>query len=121
MLAKNITASGKTTTATAQITTGAVAGYVATSVDTAGNVVWTNPATFATQLTIDEFTTTSAGTASFTLSIEPQALKTQMFVNGVAISKEAFSVTGTTATYDPSKNGSYVLMANDLVKFVYLK
>ena len=118
--ATNITATGKTSTATAQITTGAAVGYVATSVDTAGNVVWTDPATFATQLAIDEFTT-SAGDASFTLNAIPQGLKVQMYVNGVAISKNAFSVAGKIVTYNPANNGSYTLMANDLIKFTYLK
>ncbi|WP_431244160.1 hypothetical protein ACQ9BO_07225 [Flavobacterium sp. P21] len=47
--ATNITATGKTTTATAQISTGATAGYIATSVDAAGNVVWTDPATITTK------------------------------------------------------------------------
>ncbi|KAF2510097.1 hypothetical protein EYY60_11330 [Flavobacterium zhairuonense] len=119
--AANITATGKTSTATAQITTGAAVGYVATSVDAVGNVVWTDPATFETQLAIDEFTTASAGIDSFTLNATPKASKVQMYVNGVVISKDAISVTGTTVKYLPASNGSYTLMANDLIKFTYLK
>lgn len=118
--ATNITATGKTSTATAQITTGAGAGKVAVS-DATGNLTWTDPSTFATQLTIDEFPTTPAGETTFTLSATPQALKVQMYVNGVAISKNAISVANNIVTYIPASNGSYALMANDLIKFIYLK
>lgn len=67
----------------------------------------------------DEFTATNAQT-SFTLSQAPSsASKVKMFLNGVRISNNAYSVSGTTLTYNPTNNGSYSLTAGDRIQFDY--
>lgn len=67
----------------------------------------------------DEFSATSTQT-SFTLTQTPSTnSKVKMYVNGIRISNTAYSVTGTTLTYVPANNGSYVLSASDRIQFDY--
>ncbi|MNQ59670.1 hypothetical protein D3C85_739290 [compost metagenome] len=119
--AANITATAKTTTATAQITTGAGTGKIAVS-DATGNVTWTDPATIVSEMIIDQYNVAADGTATFTLSTTPAPTANLLFhVNGVCISKTAISLTGNTVTYTPANNSSYALMVDDLIKISYLK
>ena len=67
----------------------------------------------------DEFSATAAQT-SFTLTQTPSTnSKVKMYINGVRISNTAYSVSGTTLTYVPANNGSYVLSASDRIQFDY--
>jgi len=69
----------------------------------------------------DEVLDTAANQTSFTLSQTPTSSATiKMFVNGILLSKTAYSVSGTTLTYVPANNGSTALSLNDRVQFVYL-
>jgi hypothetical protein len=69
----------------------------------------------------DEVLDTAANQISFTLSQTPTSSATiKMFVNGILLSKTAYSVSGTTLTYVPVNNGSTALSLNDRVQFVYL-
>tara|TARA_B110000305_G_C19353372_1_gene595462 strand:- start:669 stop:1169 length:501 start_codon:yes stop_codon:yes gene_type:complete len=69
----------------------------------------------------DEVLDTAANQISFTLSQTPTSSATiKMFVNGILLSKTAYSVSGTTLTYVPANNGSTALSLNDRVQFVYL-
>ena len=67
----------------------------------------------------DEFTATAAQT-SFTLTQTKSAKSTvKMHINGVRISNIAYSVSGTTLTYNPANNGAYTLSSGDRVQFDY--
>ena len=67
----------------------------------------------------DEFDATNAQT-SFALTQTKSAKSTvKMFVNGIRISKTAYSVSGTTLTYTPANNGSYALAVGDRIQFDY--
>jgi hypothetical protein len=64
----------------------------------------------------DEFTATASQT-SFTLSQTPStSSKVKMYVNGIRISNTAYSVTGTTLSYNPTNNGGYALTAGDRIQ-----
>ncbi|MGE5943857.1 MAG: hypothetical protein ACM31G_05915 [Flavobacteriales bacterium] len=65
----------------------------------------------------DEFSATASQT-NFTLTQTPSTnSKVKMFVNGIRISNNAYSVSGTTLTYNPANNGGYSLTANDRIQF----
>jgi hypothetical protein len=67
----------------------------------------------------DEFTAT-ASQIYFTLTQTPSVnSKVKMFVNGIRISNEAYSFTGTTLTYNPTNNGAYALTSGDRIQFDY--
>ncbi|NGY38429.1 hypothetical protein FQU23_013015 [Flavobacterium sp. XN-5] len=67
----------------------------------------------------DEFSAMASQT-SFTLTQTPSVnSKVRMYVNGIRISKTAYSVSGTTLTYIPANNGSYSLSVNDRIQFDY--
>jgi len=67
----------------------------------------------------DEFTATASQT-SFALSQVPMAgSKVKMYINGVRISNTAYNNSGSSLTYVPANNGSYVLTAGDRVQFDY--
>ncbi len=67
----------------------------------------------------DEFTATAAQT-SFTLSQTKLAgSQVKMYVNGIRISNTAYSVSGTTLTYNATNNGSYALVAGDRIQMDY--
>ena len=42
-----------------------------------------------------------------------------MYINGVRISNSAYSITGTTLTYNATNNGAYSLTASDRIQFDY--
>jgi hypothetical protein len=93
---------------------------------TSGNVLtsngttWISSAAAATVREIaNEFTASNSQT-SFTLSQTPSAnSKVKMFVNGIRISNTAYSVSGTTLTYNPTNNGGYTISAGDRIEFDY--
>ncbi|KIA86159.1 hypothetical protein [Flavobacterium sp. AED] len=67
----------------------------------------------------DEFSATISQT-EFTLNQAPSAnSKVKMYVNGIRISNSAYSISGTTLTYVPDNNGSYILSINDRIQFDY--
>ncbi|MGI9139211.1 MAG: hypothetical protein ACR2IM_09240, partial [Sediminibacterium sp.] len=67
----------------------------------------------------NEFSATTSQT-SFTLTNTPSAnSKVKMFINGVRISNTAYSVSGTTLTYNPTNNGAYSLTQGDRIQFDY--
>ena len=79
--------------------------------------VSTGPA--AVREVADEFTATVSQT-SFILTQTPSVnTKVKMYVNGIRISNTAYSVSGTTLTYNPVNNGSYSLVGSDRIQFDY--
>ena len=67
----------------------------------------------------DEFSATASQT-TFTLTQIPSVnSKVKMYVNGIRISNAAYSVSGTTLTYNPANNGTYALSLNDRIQFDY--
>jgi len=103
---------------------------------TSGNVLTSNgttwsstaPATPATvRLNSDEFTATAAQTAftfttasSNTGAVQTPTSKPFMYINGTRIKNSAYTWTsGTTVTYVPANNNSYVLVAGDRIQFDY--
>lgn len=68
----------------------------------------------------DEFTVAANADTLFTLSQTKAAnSKLKMYINGIHISKNAFSLAGVTLTYDKSFNGNYELKIGDRVQFEY--
>jgi hypothetical protein len=68
--------------------------------------------------TTDQTTATAAQT-SFTLAQTPMNSKVWMFINGVRTDNNAYTLSGTTLTYDPANNNGYVLAVGDRVQFDY--
>ena len=67
----------------------------------------------------DEFTGT-AGQTSFSLTQTKSSTSIlKMYINGVRISKTAFSLSGTTFTYNPANNEAYTLQAGDRIQIDY--
>ncbi len=67
----------------------------------------------------DEFSTTASQT-SFTLTQTKSVnSKVKMFINGVRISNNAYTLVGTTLTYVPANNASYILTLADRIQFDY--
>jgi len=67
----------------------------------------------------EEFSAT-ANQTSFTFSHTPSSASViKMFINGVRISNDAYSIEGTILTYTPSQNGSYSLSNGDRIQFDY--
>ena len=97
------------------------AGKILTS-DVNGVASWSTPSTAAPVREVaDEFSATSSQ-ASFTLTQIPSVnSKVKMYINGIRISKDAYSysTSGTTLTYVPAKNGNYNLSLNDRIQFDY--
>ncbi|WP_144444462.1 hypothetical protein [Flavobacterium sp. 9] len=69
---------------------------------------------------VEEFDA-SVAQATFTLTDIPVLGSERLFINGVRISNSALAVSGTTLTYDKTKNGSYDLAAGDLIVIDYVK
>ncbi len=68
----------------------------------------------------DEYTIVTAGQTAFTLTQTPNVNSTvRLFINGVRISKTALTISGTTLTYNPTNNGSALLIVNDRVQIDY--
>jgi hypothetical protein len=67
----------------------------------------------------DEFSATVSQT-NFTLTQTPSAnSKVKMYINGIRISNMAYSITGTTLTYNPVYNGAYYLTVGDRIQMDY--
>ena len=68
----------------------------------------------------DDEITATAGQTSFTLSQTPSSYtKVKMYINGIRISKTAYTISGTTLTYVPANNESYTISVSDRVQFEY--
>jgi hypothetical protein len=66
-----------------------------------------------------EFTSTSAQTIFPLIQAPSSRSIVKMYINGIRISNTAYSLSGSTVTYDPTKNGSYTLTAGDRIQFDY--
>jgi hypothetical protein len=102
-------------------TTGTTNGQVLTSTGDGTTPVWANPAAGAGQVIedADEYVA-SASQIYFSLTHTPSAnSKVKMYINGIRISNSAYSVSGSTLTYNPVNNGAYVLTLNDRIQFDY--
>jgi hypothetical protein len=77
------------------------------------------------RLNSDEFTATAnqtefkAANGSSQLTQTPLNNKVFMFINGTRIKNSAYTVSGTTVTYNPANNNSYALVAGDRIQFDY--
>ena len=83
-----------------------------------GTLTWTNGSSVS--IFTDEPSSITAGQTSFTLTNTPLSGRVWMYINGTRISKNAYSVTGTTVTYVPSNNNSYTLIVGDRIQFDYV-
>jgi hypothetical protein len=113
---------GGTTYPTATGTTGQVL-----TINAAGSATWTATTGTSVRDVVDEtgvagFTAATAGQTSFTLSQLPNAnSKVKMYINGVRISNNAYSVNYSTkvVTYTPANNGTYAIIVGDRIQFDY--
>ena len=86
---------------------------------TSNGTTWVSLAPLLIREVADESTASNSQT-SFTLSQSPSSnSKVRMFINGVRISNTAYSVTGTSLTYNPNNNGGYILNFGDRIQFDY--
>ncbi|MEI8142322.1 MAG: hypothetical protein WCG90_05605 [Chitinophagia bacterium] len=89
-----------------------------------GTLSWTTVSTV--NIFSDEFTIATANQTVFNvanggaLTNAPLSSKVWMYINGTRISKTAYSVSGTTVTYDPTKNNGYTLIVGDRIQFDYI-
>ncbi|MCX8485950.1 MAG: hypothetical protein ORN53_02010, partial [Crocinitomicaceae bacterium] len=90
------------------------AGTAITITNTAGTIT----IAAAVRPTTDQATAPAAQT-SFTLTSAPLNAKVWMFINGVRTNNNAYSISGTTVTYTPANNNSYVIVAGDRIQFDY--
>ena len=67
----------------------------------------------------DEYTATVGQTAFTLTQTKSSNALLKMYINGVRISKTAFSLSGTTFTYIPSNNDAYALIAGDRIQIDY--
>ena len=64
--------------------------------------------------------TATAGQTSFALTQTPSTLsKVKMYVNGIRISKTAYTISGSTLTYIPANNENYTITLGDRVQFEF--
>ncbi|MEY4057646.1 MAG: hypothetical protein RLZ50_858 [Bacteroidota bacterium] len=92
-------------------------GNVLTSNGT--NWISSTPSVSLIREVANEFYATTSQT-SFTLTQTPSVnSKVKMYINGVRISNSAYSITGTTLTYNATNNGAYSLTASDRIQFDY--
>jgi hypothetical protein len=118
----NVLTAGGTTYPTATGTTGQVL-----TINAAGSATWTATTGTSVRDVVDEtgvagFTAATAGQTSFTLSQLPNAnSKVKMYINGVRISNNAYSVNYSTkvVTYTPANNGTYAIIVGDRIQFDY--
>ena len=93
-------------------------GQVLTT-DGTGTATWTTVNTGSVREVANEFTATTNQT-SFTLTQTPSAnSRVKMYINGIRISNTAYSVSGTTLTYNPANNGNNSLSSGDRIQFDY--
>ncbi len=116
-----------TLTANAVLLGNGISAVNAVAPSTNGNVLTSNgttwvsstPSTTLIREIADEFSATTSQT-SFTLTQTPSAnSKVKMYINGVRISNAAYSISGTTLTYNATNNGAYSLTASDRIQFDY--
>ena len=116
-----------TLTANAVLLGNGISAVNAVAPSTNGNVLTSNgttwvsstPSTTLIREIADEFSATTSQT-SFTLTQTPSAnSKVKMYINGVRISNAAYSMSGTTLTYNATNNGAYSLTASDRIQFDY--
>jgi hypothetical protein len=90
-----------------------------------GTLTFTTPA--VSKPISDQFTATAAQT-SFTLTQTPITNTTVspnvkpnvwMYINGIRTNNSAYTISGTTVTYNPANNNSYTLVAGDRIQFDY--
>jgi hypothetical protein len=98
------------------------AGTGITITNTSGTITIAASAV-AVRPTTDQFSAT-ANQLTFTLTQTPltnanSLRNVWMFINGVRTNNLAYSVSGTTVTYDPAQNGAYALLAGDRIQFDY--
>lgn len=67
----------------------------------------------------DEYTATVGQTAFNLTQTKSSTALLKFYINGVRISKTAFSLSGTTFTYIPTNNESYTLLAGDRIQIDY--
>ncbi len=67
----------------------------------------------------DEFTATASQTAFTLTQTKSSTAVLKLYINGVRISKSAFSLSGTTFTYIPANNDAYALLAGDRIQIDY--
>jgi hypothetical protein len=68
----------------------------------------------------DEPASITAGQVTFILSFTPSSRsKVKMYINGVRISNNAYTLATNTITYIPANNGGYALLATDRIQFDY--
>ncbi|MEI6750898.1 MAG: hypothetical protein WCM93_17235, partial [Bacteroidota bacterium] len=67
----------------------------------------------------DEFTANASQTVFMLTQMPAAKSKVKLFINGVRISKTAFTCSGTTFTYNPANNGNYNLTAGDRIQIDY--
>jgi hypothetical protein len=112
----SVNTSGKITTGTITLPNTDGSSGQALVTNGSGIVSW---GSVAVREVADEFTATNAQTG-FTLTQTPSAnSKVKMYINGIRISNTAYSVVGTTLTYNPANNGTYALVAADRIQFDY--
>jgi uncharacterized protein YjbI with pentapeptide repeats len=110
--------------ANGQIDIGNGTGFTRATLTAGSGITITNNAgaitiTAAVRPTTDQTIVSSAAQTSFTLSETPVNAKVWMFINGVRTNNLAYSVSGTTVTYAPSGNNSYVISVGDRIQFDY--
>ncbi len=67
----------------------------------------------------DEYTATLSQTAFTLTQTKSSNALIKLYINGVRISKTAFSISGTTFTYIPANNDAYTLLAGDRIQIDY--
>lgn len=117
--------SNDTTTPIASPATGLLVYNTATTGDVTpgfyyySGLEWVRLASKVNVEVIKEFEATSAQT-SFPLTQAPSENSVvRMYINGVMIKSSAYSVAGSTLTYDKTNNANYDLTAGDLIQFYY--
>jgi hypothetical protein len=86
--------------------------------DGAGVATWVTPAASGFTHEVSDELTATASQASFTLSNTPGAnSKVKMYINGIRISNTAYSIIGTTLSYNSTNNGNYTISVGDRIQF----
>jgi hypothetical protein len=67
----------------------------------------------------DEYAATVGQTVFNLTQTKSSTSLLKLYINGVKISKTAFSLSGTTFTYIPANNDAYALIAGDRVQIDY--
>ena len=130
--ASTITVAKGGTGATTLTANGVIVGNGTSAVSTVapstnGNVLTSNgtswisstPSVTLIREVANEFSATTSQTL-FTLTQTPSVnSKVKMYINGVRISNSAYSISGTTLTYNATNNSDYSLTASDRIQFDY--